>query len=319
MNTTASQLEKPRVSIGLPVYNGETFLAESLESLLAQTFDDFELIISDNASTDATEKICRSFAASDARIRYHREPANLGSYWNFWRVFDLSRGEYFRWAADDDVSGPTLLARCVEVLDRDQSIVWCHSQTVEIDGRGRHLPPNPAFGALADVENPATRRPHRQFLEVLLGAETATRAYGLIRSEQLRRTRCPRANYGWEKVLFAELSLLGRYYEIPEPLFFMRIHKDASANIAGAAAQQAFCDPSQRTNRLIARVGFLPGYIHAALRSPISSYDRACCLLWIGRYVMQFSKWRRVATSMLRGSGAGGVHHQALSQAETHT
>ena len=78
MNTTASQLERSRVSIGLPVYNGEAFLTESIESLLAQTFDDFELIISDNASTDGTEEICRSFAAADARIQYHREPTNQG-------------------------------------------------------------------------------------------------------------------------------------------------------------------------------------------------------------------------------------------------
>ena len=215
------------------------------------------------------------------------------------------------------MSSPTLLARCVEVLDRDRSVGWCHSQTIEIDSRGQHLPANPALAALENMD-PAGGRLHRQFLDVLLGAEIATRAYGLIRSELLRKTRRPRANYGWEKVLFAELSLLGRYYEIPEPLFFMRVHEGASGNIAGAADQQAFCDPSQRTNRLIARVGFLQGFVRAVLRSPISWYDRAWCLLWIGRYVMQFSKWRRVATSMLRGTGAGGVHHQALSQAETH-
>ena len=93
----------PRVSIGLPVYNGENYMAAAIDSLLAQTFTDFELIISDNASTDATEQICRDYAHRDGRIRYYREEVNRGAAWNFTHTFELARGEYFKWHAHDDL------------------------------------------------------------------------------------------------------------------------------------------------------------------------------------------------------------------------
>src|SRR5688572_10868700 len=98
--------KNPRVSIGLPVYNGENYLAEAIDSILAQTFEDFELIISDNASTDRTQEICEAYAAKDGRIRYYRSEVNKGSAWNFNRVFELARGEYFKWAAHDDYIAP---------------------------------------------------------------------------------------------------------------------------------------------------------------------------------------------------------------------
>src|SRR5215207_1517689 len=108
----------PRVSVGLPVYNGENYLAEAIDSVLAQTYQNFELIISDNASTDSTEEICRDYAARDRRIRYFREPQNRGAAWNFNHTFELARGEYFKWVAHDDVIGPQYLARTVDQLDR---------------------------------------------------------------------------------------------------------------------------------------------------------------------------------------------------------
>src|SRR3546814_4612052 len=101
----------------MPVYNGERYVASAIESLLAQDFEDFELIISDNGSTDRTEEICREFASRDPRIRYVREEENQGASWNFNRVFELARGEYFRWACHDDACEPTHLSRCVELLD----------------------------------------------------------------------------------------------------------------------------------------------------------------------------------------------------------
>src|SRR5207244_10480282 len=107
----------PRVSIGVPVYNGERYIAETLDSLLAQTFEDFELIISDNASHDRTEGICRAYAAKDSRIRYVRNSTNLGAARNYRLAVELSSGEYFRWANCDDLFAPTSLSRCVEVLD----------------------------------------------------------------------------------------------------------------------------------------------------------------------------------------------------------
>lgn len=94
--------QRHSVSIGMPVFNGEKFVREALDSLMGQTFTDFELIISDNASTDATEPICRSYACHDSRIRYIRQPVNLGALPNFQFVLNKASGEYFMWAACDD-------------------------------------------------------------------------------------------------------------------------------------------------------------------------------------------------------------------------
>ena len=127
---------KPRVTIGLPVYNGEQYLVQALDALLAQTYTDFALIISDNASTDRTQEICLAYAAKDARIQYYRNPINIGSAKNFNHVFALSASEYFMWAAHDDYMAPKLVAKCVDVLDRDPTILLCHAWVKIIDEQG---------------------------------------------------------------------------------------------------------------------------------------------------------------------------------------
>ena len=128
--------QRPRISVGLPVYNGQNFLAAAIESVLAQTYRDFLLVISDNASTDATQRICEEFASRDPRVDYHRAQTNRGIVWNFNEVFRLSRTEYFMWFAHDDALAPQYLERCLEVLDRDPSVVSCFSSCRDIDGTG---------------------------------------------------------------------------------------------------------------------------------------------------------------------------------------
>ncbi len=111
----------PKVSVGMPVYNGAETLPAALDSLLAQTYTDFEVLINDNASTDATEAICRAYAARDSRIRYERNSANLGAAGNFNRVFERARGAYFKWFACDDLLAPDYLAECVAALEHLQA------------------------------------------------------------------------------------------------------------------------------------------------------------------------------------------------------
>jgi glycosyltransferase involved in cell wall biosynthesis len=120
-------LEAPRVSIGMPVYNGEPHLRKALDSLLAQTFLDYELIISDNASTDRTSEICREYASKDARIRYIQQKENKGAAWNFNFVLEQALAEYFMWAACDDLWSPDCLSEYVKVLNGDESVtlVFC--------------------------------------------------------------------------------------------------------------------------------------------------------------------------------------------------
>src|SRR5690349_21549528 len=127
---------KPRVSIGLPVRNGARFLAQAVDSLLAQSYPDFELIISDNASTDETEAICREYAAHDARVRYYRSREDVGLARNYNYLFMRARGEYFKWAAADDVHEPDYVARCVDILEHDSSVVLAYARTKFIDENG---------------------------------------------------------------------------------------------------------------------------------------------------------------------------------------
>src|ERR1700689_1019951 len=126
----------PRLSIGLPVYNGERYLAESLDSLLGQSYENFELIISDNASTDATADICRRYGQQDSRIRYFRQPKNIGLSPNHNFVFEQSSSEFFKWAASDDLYARDLLKYCIEALDEYPDIALAHCWTAIIDSGG---------------------------------------------------------------------------------------------------------------------------------------------------------------------------------------
>src|SRR3954463_12928543 len=128
----------PLVSIGLPVYNGEHFIAAALDSLLAQDYAPIELIISDNASTDRTPEICREYAANDPRVRYYRISTNVGVIKNFNRVFERSTGDYFMWAGDHDLRAPTYVSRCMEIMTADPSVVLCCTQTVRVASDSSH-------------------------------------------------------------------------------------------------------------------------------------------------------------------------------------
>src|SRR5437762_14089815 len=144
----------PKVSIGLPVFNGEYFLRAALNSLLDQEFDDFELVISDNASTDSTEAICRDFVAKDRRIQYYRNETNIGASGNYNRVFELARGEFFKWASHDDEIHISLVRRCLETFEHcEANTVLVFSKAEIIDDSGR------ALRLSEDTINPTAREP----------------------------------------------------------------------------------------------------------------------------------------------------------------
>jgi len=218
--------DKPRVSIGLPVFNGEKYLEEALDSILGQIYTDFELIISDNASTDRTQQICRVYAAMDSRIRYYRNERNLGAAKNFNRVFVLSSGEYFKWAAYDDVLAPEFLSRCIGVLDQNPSIVLCHSKAGRIDEHGE-------FVGTYDHEMRTfskklfSQKPHERFGSLISVNNPCLWIFGVIHASALRMTSLM-GNYAHaDRNLLAEIGLIGQIYEIPEYLFFRREHPQA--------------------------------------------------------------------------------------------
>lgn len=158
--TPADTPAVPQVSIGMPVYNGEPFIREALDSLLAQTFTDFELIISDNASTDGTEAICRDYAAKDKRIRYVRQAENRGAAANFQFVLDEAVGEYFMWAAADDVWDRQWIAALLPVTKSCQCLVY--GRVATIDGDGQRIP-HPANHRSFDYQGPRLIRRMRYF------------------------------------------------------------------------------------------------------------------------------------------------------------
>lgn len=216
---------QPRVTIGVPVYNGERFLAEALEAALAQTFQDFELIISDNASTDRTEAICREYAARDARIRYHRNATNLGATRNYNVLFEMARGSYFKWAAYDDLYSPNFLEQAVAVLEQQPEVMVVYGKSFKLDEQGQNL----GYEAVDLHLRQASAREryaayHRRFKQ----HRNCNAVFGLIRSNALART--PRiGNYvSSDEVLLAELALMGHMVELPEAFFYRRDHPQMS-------------------------------------------------------------------------------------------
>jgi glycosyltransferase involved in cell wall biosynthesis len=206
----------------MPVFDGEKYLEEALDSILAQTYTDFELIISDNASTDLTQQICRAYSAMDSRIRYYRNEINLGAPRNHNRVFELSRGRYFKWAAYDDVLAPEYLQKCVGVLDKDPSIVLCHSKTGRIDEQGVLV------GTYDHKMRIDSAKAHERFGDLI--SIMHGRCYpisGVIRKSILGMTPLHGDYKGADGNLLAEIGLYGRIYEIPEYLFFRRDHPQA--------------------------------------------------------------------------------------------
>ncbi len=213
----------PRVSIGLPVFNGEKYIEDTLDSILTQTFTDFELIISDNASTDKTLQICREYARRDSRIIYYRSEKNHGAAWNFNNVFRLSSSFYFKWSAHDDLHDPDYLLKCVRVLDNDPSIVLCHSKIGVINQHGTKTGTND-YCAKLDSKKPETR-----FREILKKKPVFT-IFGVMRRSALKKTPLLAGYIGSDWNLLAELSLAGRIFEIPEYLFFRRDHAQSYTN-----------------------------------------------------------------------------------------
>ncbi|MGH9269047.1 MAG: glycosyltransferase family 2 protein, partial [Acidimicrobiales bacterium] len=207
----------PRLTIGMPVRNGARFLVPALESILSQKYDDFRLLILDNDSTDATDEICRDFAARDSRVDYRRNSANIGAARNFSRVFELAEGaEYFKWAACDDVLAPEYLDRCIAALDHDPTLVLCQSSTIILDCDG-----NPT-DRYDDPLDGGSRSSFWRFHTVMWTLEAPYAIFGVARWDALRRTGLIRRDFGTDRACLAELSLQGRFHILRDPMFFQR-------------------------------------------------------------------------------------------------
>lgn len=212
---------KPLVSIGMPIYNEERHLDEALDSLLAQDYENFELIISDNCSQDATQQICTKYASKDNRIHYVRNEINIGGVKNFSQTLKLSQGEFFMWAAGHDLWRPSFISRCLECLFEDESVVLAYPQMVWIDVHGQELGIVRGGVDTRGIEH----RPSR-FNTVLWGIVNSFPINGLLRSSALKNVQISDGVFAWDILALAELSLLGSFAHVSEPLFLGRKAQD---------------------------------------------------------------------------------------------
>lgn len=285
----------PRVSIGMPVYNGEQFLRETLDAIVSQTFEDFELILSDNASTDSTQAICQAYAARDARIRYYRNEQNVGATRNYNRVFDLAAAPYFKWATHDDLFGPEFLARTVAILDQHPLVVLCYSKSRVIDEHGRDLGHDPID---LDLRDP---RPHRRYAAYhrrFRVHRNCNPVFGLMRADVLRQT--PRiGNYvASDEVLLGELALRGKFYELSEVLFYRRDHADTSVRAYPKFADRAaWFDPAKQGGRHFPHWRWLSEQLAAIQRAPMRVTERLQCYGPLALWARL--RWRRLYRELI--------------------
>ena len=209
----------PRLTIGLPVYNGDDYLTESLEALLGQSYENFELIIADNASTDGTSDICRRYETLDSRIRYYRQPRNVGLAPNHNFLVEKAQGELFKWASHDDLYARDLLERCVEALDEHPHVVLAHSWTAMIDGAG-----NVTKAIEYPLATASPRTPER--FRSMLFDDGGDDDGGIVRTEVLRRTAMKESYHHADRTIITELALQGPFYQVPDWLYFRRDHPD---------------------------------------------------------------------------------------------
>ncbi len=230
----------------MPVFNGENFIEASVASMLSQTFEDFELIISDNASTDRTREICEAFAAKDGRIRYIRQHRNLGAAPNYNLLVDEGRGEYFKWAAHDDVLEPDYLKACARILDTHPRVVLAYPRSEVIDGEGNVI-------ERYDVRlETSSNDPGVRFRELLLSWHRCYEIFGLFRKSALLQTSLMDTFWGADRTLLQEVALLGPFFEVPRYLFHPRTHSEQSiTKMRGRDVDRTYWSDTSTVGRIV--------------------------------------------------------------------
>ena len=260
----------PRITVGLPVYNGQRFVAQAIESVLTQTYGDFELLISDNASTDETPRICQDFALRDRRIRFMSNDHNLGAARNYNRLVHEARGEMFKWMPADDVLAPSFLERCLAALDAEQASVLSYPTTVMIGEEGESLDKDPLDRLEVHAMEPHQR--FREYVEWSFHNRGSNAVLGLMRTDVLRRTALIGPYAGSDKVLLGELALHGTFARLADPLFFRREHRDSSLQAHPQWADRyRWFDPSMTGAYRMGNWRLFAEYFRAIAHTPIGT------------------------------------------------
>jgi glycosyltransferase involved in cell wall biosynthesis len=280
----------PEISVGLPVYNGLPYVKQLIETVLAQSFANLELVISDNASTDGTDELCRSYAKADSRVKYFRNPFNIGLIPNFNRVFELATAPYYKWTASDDFYETTYLEACFPAIRDNADVSVSHSETMLVKEDGQELPYDPQLHACIDEQNNrvwlldrdscATRGSRtRRFRDVLAQQIMCSPVYGLMRRRQILETGLHRSFFGSDKPLLAEMALRGRFYIAPGRLFKKRMHGGMTSVMSGGKLQNKI-DPKVKLNSL--QLVKLRAYMDILSKAQLTAMERATCYAYLG-------------------------------------
>jgi Glycosyl transferase family 2 len=296
--TVRDGLRAPPVSLGLPVFNGGAMLVQALDSILAQTYGDFELIISDNASTDETHDVVSEYAARDRRIRYFRQPSNIGSGNNWTFVAQQARGVWLKWVSANDDYAARLVEDCLVPLQRDPRVVLAYGRTqfMDLDGNRMEIYAGD-FDALSD--NPLERY---RIVRKRLHLGTPVQA-GVIRLDALRRCGYLGNYRDSDRVLIAGLALAGKFVLLPQILFYRRWDKSVASALRGPLEVQRLYQPdATRPPRLINLPRQL-GQLEVAWRVPRGLAAKVRALGALVRY----TDWKRKLLGQWPGSSAPHV------------
>jgi GT2 family glycosyltransferase len=267
----------PLVSVGLPVFNGESFLRGAMDSILGQSHSNLELIVSDNASTDGSAAIADEYAARDSRVRNFRQPRNIGATRNYNFVAARARGKYMKWASANDYCDTAMFAACVEVLESDPGVVLCYGRTRLVDE---------STGAVRSFDGDfqiTDELPSVRLARVVTQMSLNNAFNGLIRTEALRRTGMIRGYPAGDIVLMAELAMAGKFVLLPQPLLHRRMGPRTFSSQLNEVELRYFLDPEAKSGAGLDRLRMNLDYFRSALRAPIPLREKRRALAFLAR------------------------------------
>jgi glycosyltransferase involved in cell wall biosynthesis len=272
----------PVVSIGMPTYNAQGSIAAAVGFLLAQDFGDFELIVSDNASTDGTWDVLQQLAAEDRRIVLMRQAINVGANGNYSAVARRARGRYFKWASSNDWCAPSFLSRCIERLEREPSVVLVAPRTRLFEGNLDNGADYDADFAFTDPD------PTRRFAQVYSKLRLNNVLNGVVRKQALDRTRLIEHYRGADVVLVAHLALMGTIELIEEHLFGRSMSLESATAMLSDEGIRRHHDPADSWHALFPSLYYVAGSARSVMSSPLGARDRMRALSTVAHLL----RWR---------------------------
>lgn len=277
--------------IGMPVYNGADYVEDAVLSLLDQTFGDFLLVISDNASTDRTPEVLAELASKDSRVVVLTQSQNVGANENFnvvarWAL--ARRPPYFKWAAADDICAPRFLEVCIDALEQNPDAVLAYPVSVHIDASGNPMPDLPDPGPHGTQADPLER-----FEDIVRDQYGGFYVFGVMRTEALARTTLFGPHWPCDKSFSAWMSLQGRFVQVDEPLFLRRTHADQSSSL-DSKVRAKWSGGRTLTSLIPGPLWATRDYLRAIRSVPLTSAQRRAALGLVAHLYVEPDKWARL-------------------------